>query len=141
MKRVFFYCVFICFVFMFLFFYNKPHISFISSSIHLSLYDDIKPEDYIKSMRNIDKEEINIINNVNNKVTGKYTITYQYKNHDFTLTVFIDDTVSPIVDVLTKRILINTNIDPKSLIKSIKEQVHYFKIDLKVKMLKIKDIF
>lgn len=119
MKRVFFYVFFISLFFMCVFFYNKPHISFISSSIHLSLYDEVKPEDYVKSTRNVDKDKIEIINNVDRKSTGKYTIIYKYNKYQFTLTVYMDDTLAPIVEVQNKKILINTKINPMSLIKRI----------------------
>lgn len=121
MKKVFFYCLIAFLFFTFIFFYTQPYISFISSSIHLSLNDDIVPDDYIKFIRNIDKDLIEISHNVNTKVVGEYEIQYKYKNHTYTLKVFVDDTLKPIVEVTNKKILINTMPHPMSLITSIKD--------------------
>lgn len=121
MKKVFFYCFVVCVFLLFLFLYTQPYITFISSSIHLSLYDDVKPESYIKSLRHIDKDDIEIISHVNNRKIGQYNIIYKYNKRQFKLTVYIDDTSSPIVEVQNKKILINTTVHPMSLIKSIED--------------------
>ena len=119
MKKVFFYCFLVCLFFIFLFFYNKPRITFISSPLHLSLYDEIKPYEYIDKLRNIEESKMKITHNVNNKQAGRYQIKYLYKKYIFKLEVYIEDKSAPIVEVISKKILMNTSLHPMALIQSI----------------------
>lgn len=121
MKKVFFYCLLVGLFFIFLFLYNQPRIAFVSQSIHLSLYEEVKPKDYIKSLRHIDKENIDITHNVDNKTVGKYKIKYMYKKHAFSLDVYVDDTLPPHIELQNKKILINTLLHPMSLVSKIKD--------------------
>ena len=121
MKKVFFYCLIVCLFFLFLFLYLKPDIKFISSSIHLSLYDEVMPYDYIRSLRHIDKDELKISHHVDNQHSGKYNIQYQYKDYIFVLDVYIEDHSAPIVEVISKKILVDTTLHPMSLIQSIQD--------------------
>ena len=80
MRKIFFSFLIIFVLSLIYYFSQQPWIHFIQDEIHLSLYDEIKPYDYIEEVSHVNIKEIKINNKVNNKKLGKYQIEYQYKN-------------------------------------------------------------
>lgn len=111
---------------------QQPRIHFIHNEIHLSLYEEVKPYDYIEEVSHMDIEELEIQNHVNNEKLGEYKIEYIYRKHTFTLKVFIDDKIPPQFETLNTKILRNEKVNPESLVKNIEDDsktIVYFKED------------
>lgn len=121
MKKVLFSLFILIFAGIIIFIMQQPRIHFIQDEIHLSLYEKVKPYDYIEKTSHINIQEIKIKNNVNNQKLGKYTIQYIYQNKTFEITVYIDDTCPPEFEVVHQKILRNQSIDPSKLVKNIKD--------------------
>jgi len=132
MKKVLFLLLGVI-MFVCLYFYSKqPHIHFIHDEIHLSLYADVKPYDYIEKVSHMNIKNIHIQNHVNNKKLGQYEIKYIYENKIFTLKVFIDDTIPPQFETINTKILKNQTVNPLNLVKDIRDDsktIVYFKED------------
>lgn len=132
MKKVFFSLLIILITGCLFYISQQPRIHFIQDEIHLSLYDEVKPYDYIEIASHIDIEELQINNQVNNQKLGKYEIQYQYHNKIFTLDVYIDDTIPPQFEINHIKVLRNATVDPKVLVKNIQDDsstIVYFKED------------
>jgi len=130
MRKIFFSFLIIIVFLIIYYFSQQPWIHFIQDEIHLSLYEEVKPYDYIEEVSHVNIKEIKINNKVNNKKLGKYQIEYHYKNRKFTLNVFIDDKLPPQFETRNIKILKNTTVDPVSLVKDIRDDsktVVYFK--------------
>lgn len=132
MKKVFFSCLVFMFIIFLFVFLQQPRIHFIQDEIHLSLYEEVKPYDYIEGTSHIDIEELKIDNQVNNQELGQYMIQYQYRNKVFDLKVYIDDTLPPQFDMKHIKILKNSFVDPKTMVENIQDDsstIVYFKED------------
>ena len=132
MKKVFFYLL--AFITLSFFFYlsQQPRIHFIHDEIHLSLYDEVNPYEYIESVSHMNIKEMKIDSHVNNQKLGEYQIDYIYKKKVFTLKVFIDDTSAPQFETVNIKILRNDTVKPESLVKNIQDDsktIVYFKED------------
>lgn len=132
MKKVFLYSFIGLIILGLIYFFRQPRIHFIHDEIHLSLYEEVNPYDYIEEISHMDIEEIKIDNQVNNKKLGEYKIKYIYKERTFTLKVFIDDTTPPQFETINAKILRNETIQPELLVKNIQDDsqtIVYFKED------------
>lgn len=132
MRKVFFSFLLICLFGLIYYYSQQPRIHFIQDEIHLSLYDEVKPYDYIEEVSHINIKEIKIHNKVDNKKLGEYQIEYQYQKKVFVLKVFVDDTHPPQFETINTKILRNTTVDPSSLVKDIRDDSKtkvYFKKD------------
>lgn len=132
MRKVLFSFIVICLCGLIYYFSHQPRIHFIHDEIHLSLYDEVKPYDYIEEISHININDIEINHNVNNKKLGEYQIEYQYHDKKFILKVFIDDTLPPQFETINAKVLKNGTIDPSSLVKDIRDDSKtkvYFKKD------------
>ena len=121
MKRIFFCLGFIIVIITMYIFLTQPRLIFIEKEIHLSLYEEVHPYTYIKSMSHINKDDIQIKNFVDSSTLGQYTIEYQYYQKKFVLVVFVDDTMKPKFD--TKRICIlkGDTLSPDRLVENIQD--------------------
>lgn len=111
---------------------QQPRIHFIHDEIHLSLYEEVKPYDYIEEVSHMDIEELEIQNHVNNEKLGEYKIEYIYRNRTFTLKIFIDDKMAPQFETINTKILRNEKVNPESLVRNIQDDsktIVYFKED------------
>ncbi len=79
MRKIFFSFLIIIVFLIIYYFSQQPWIHFIQDEIHLSLYEEVKPYDYIEEVSHVNIKEIKINNKVNNKKLGKYQIEYHYK--------------------------------------------------------------
>lgn len=132
MKKVFFSFLLIMILVFIFYLFQQPRIHFIHDEIHLSLYDEVQPYDYIEKVSHIKIDEIKINNQVNNQKLGQYQIQYQYQKKTFVLKVFIDDTLPPQFETINTKILRNQTVNPSSLVKDIKDDsktIVYFKED------------
>lgn len=132
MRKVFFSFLFICLLGCIYYFSIQPRIHFIHDEIHLSLYDEVKPYDYIEEVSHMNIKEIKINNQVNNQKLGEYQIEYQYQKKTFVLKVYIDDTLPPQFETINTKVLRNGTVDPASLVKDIRDDsktIVYFKED------------
>ncbi|WP_044600437.1 polysaccharide deacetylase [Candidatus Stoquefichus massiliensis] len=111
---------------------QQPRIHFIHNEIHLSLYEEVKPYDYIEEVSHMDIEELEIQSHVNNEKLGEYKIEYIYRKRTFTLKIFIDDKIPPQFETINTKILRNEKVNPESLVKNIQDDsktIVYFKED------------
>ncbi len=132
MKKVFFSIGIILCGIIIVFISRQPRIHFIQDEVHLALYDEIKPYDYIDAVSHMDINDIKIHPQVNNQNLGEYKIDYIYKEKIFSLKVFIDDKISPSFDTKNIKILKNETVKPESLVENIIDdsKTHvYFKQD------------
>lgn len=132
MKKVFFSFIAILTIIGFVYLLQQPRIHFIHDEIHLSLYDEVNPYDYIEEVAHIDIEELTVRNHVNNEKLGEYKIEYVYRNKVFSLKVFIDDTTPPQFETINAKILRNDTIKAEDLVKNIQDDsktIIYFKED------------
>lgn len=132
MRKVFFSLMIIIVLGGIYYYLQQPHMHFIQDEIHLSLYDEVKPYDYIEEVSHINIQKITIDNQVNNQKLGEYQILYHYQNKTFTLKVFIDDTLPPQFETINTKILRNEIVNPASLVKNIIDDSSttiYFKED------------
>lgn len=122
--------VFFLFIIMFFYYFFTPHIYFHHPTLYLPLDEEIKPYDYIKEYYKITPQEIKIINEVDNQKCGKYQIHYLFSYQKKTLNIIIIDNIPPIFETISKKILINENIEAKDCIKNLYDQTPtkiYFK--------------
>lgn len=132
MKKVFFSFIGILTLIGFIYLSRQPRIHFIHDEIHLSLYEEVNPYDYIEEVNHIDIEELIIHNEVNNEKLGEYEIEYIYRNKVFRLKIFIDDKTPPQFETINAKILRNNTIKAESLVKNIQDDsktIVYFKED------------
>lgn len=132
MKKVFFLFSILIVILGIIYLSQRPYIHFTQDEIHLSLYDEVKPYDYIEKVNHMNIKEIKVTDLVNNQKLGQYQIEYHYKKKTFTLKVYIDDCLPPEFEILRTKILKNQTIDPSSLVKNIKDDsktIVYFKQD------------
>lgn len=132
MKKILFSIIGVLAVILVVYFVKQPRIHFFQDEIHLSLYDEVKPYEYIEEVSHTNIKEIQIENHVNNEKIGEYKIEYIYHDKVFTLKVFIDDTTPPQFETVNTKILRNDSVDPKTLVKNIQddsETIVYFKED------------
>ena len=132
MKKILFSIIGVLAVILVVYFVKQPRIHFFQDEIHLSLYDEVKPYEYIEEVSHMNIKEIQIENHVNNEKIGEYKIEYIYHDKVFTLKVFIDDTTPPQFETVNTKILRNDSVDPKTLVKNIQddsETIVYFKED------------
>lgn len=130
MKKVFFSLLGLSMILFIVYYFQQPHIRFIKDEIHLGMYEEIKPYDYIEEISHMDIEELQIKDNVNNKQLGKYEIQYIYQNKIFKLPVYIDDQQPPEFETINIKILKNDTVDVNKLVKNIKDDTDtkvYFK--------------
>ncbi|MEG0366285.1 MAG: polysaccharide deacetylase [Coprobacillus sp.] len=116
----------------FIFLAKRPHVEFIQKEIHLGLYEEVKPFDYIAEVNHMNIKEIKQTNNVNNEKLGKYEIRYTYQDKTFKLPVYIDDKLPPQFETVNTKILRNETVDPEKLVKNIQDDSQtkvYFKED------------
>lgn len=122
MKKVFFYSlIVITFFFIFIYIYFQPKIIFVDKEIHLALYQEVEPLQYIEKLSHIEENDIQIDNQVDNGKLGEYQILYSYHQKVFALTVYIDDMLPPQFETQNKTILINEKVSPKELVKNIED--------------------
>lgn len=132
MKKVFFSLVGIIILVLIYYMSQQPRIHFIEDEIHLSLYAEVKPYDYIEEVSHMNIQDIEIDNQVNNQELGEYEIHYRYHEKIFKLKVFIDDTLPPQFETINKKILRNETIEAAQLVKNIEDDsqtIVYFKED------------
>ena len=132
MKKVFFSLTAIILLSVIFYISKQPRIHFIQDEIHLSLYDEVEPYEYIERVSHINIQEMKVNNRVNNKKLGEYQIDYLYRDKTFSLKVFIDDTMPPQFETINTTILRNDTVDPQSLVKNIQDDsktIVYFKED------------
>ncbi|WP_050636011.1 polysaccharide deacetylase [Candidatus Stoquefichus sp. SB1] len=132
MKKIFFSCIAVLACAGIIYISQQPRIHFIHDEIHLSLYEEVKPYDYIEEVSHMDIEELQIHSQVNNEKLGEYKIEYVYRNKTFTLKIFIDDKIPPQFDTVNTKILRNEKVNPESLVKNIQDDsktIVYFKED------------
>lgn len=132
MKKVFFYCLSFLLVLLMIFYFYQPRIVFTHKEIHLGLYEEVKPNDYIEKYHRIDPQSMTITNHVNNQKIGVYTIDYHYQEKTFSLQVYIDDRIPPQFETINIKILRNEMIEASSLVKNIQDDsktIVYFKED------------
>ena len=79
MKKVFFYISIIVFFFIIIYMGLQPRITFIDSAVHLALYQEVDPYQYIDKLSHIEEQDIEIHSYVDNSQLGKYKIEYQYQ--------------------------------------------------------------
>lgn len=111
---------------------KRPHIEFTQKEIHLGLYDEVQPFDYIAEVNHMNIKEIKQTNNVNNEKLGKYQIRYSYQDKTFILNVYIDDKIAPQFETMNTKILRNETVNPENLVKNIQDDSKtkvYFKED------------
>lgn len=132
MKKIILSCIGIILLAFFIYLNQQPRIHFIHSEIHLALYQEVEPYEYIEKLSYINIEELEIENHVDNQQLGEYQIEYIYKDKKFVLTVYIDDVIAPVFDTVNAKILLNETIDPYSLVENIQDDsqtIVYFKED------------
>ncbi|MFR7590126.1 MAG: polysaccharide deacetylase family protein [Longibaculum sp.] len=132
MKKVFFSLTAIILLSVIFYISKQPRIHFIQDEIHLSLYDEVEPYEYIERVSHINIQEMKVDNRVNNKKLGEYQIDYLYRDKTFSLKVFIDDTMPPQFETVNTTILRNDTVNPQSLVKNIQDDsktIVYFKED------------
>lgn len=130
MKKVFFYISIIVFFFIIIYIGLQPRITFIDSAVHLALYQEVDPYQYIDKLSHIEEKDIEIHSYVDNSQLGKYKIEYQYHQRIFTLTVYIDDMLPPQFETQNKKILKNETVKASDLVKNIEDDTKtkvYFK--------------
>ena len=77
MKKVFFYSlIFIVACLICIYFYFQPKIIFVDQEIHLALYQEVNPLQYIQKLSHIEIDDIQVDNQVDNGKLGKYQIHY-----------------------------------------------------------------
>lgn len=112
------------------YYFHVPHLYFINSTITVSLDDEIKPYDYIKVYYKVLKEDITVINHVDNSKCGKYKIEYCFYNKKVSIDVEVIDNIAPVFETINKKILLNEEIKAEELILDIYDQTEtkvYFK--------------
>lgn len=133
MKRKVFFSIIIVLIGVGIFYLAKrPHIEFTQKEIHLGLYDEVKPFDYIAEVNHMNIKEIKQTNNVNNEKLGKYQIRYTYQEKTFVLNIYIDDKMPPQFETINAKILRNETVNPETLVKNIQDDSKtkvYFKED------------
>lgn len=67
MKKILFSIIGVLAVILVVYFVKQPRIHFIQDEIHLSLYDEVKPYEYIEEVSHMNIKEIQIENHVNNE--------------------------------------------------------------------------
>ena len=122
MKKVFFYSlIFIVACLICIYFYFQPKIIFVDQEIHLALYQEVNPLQYIQKLSHIEIDDIQVDNQVDNGKLGKYQIHYSYQQKTYSLTVYIDDMLAPQFEIQNKTILKNETIKPEELVKNIQD--------------------
>lgn len=132
MKKVFFSLLAVIIMSVVFYLSQQPRIHFIHDEIHLSLYSDVNPYDYIEEVSHMNIKEIKVDNQVDNQKLGEYKINYHYKKKTFSLKVFVDDTTSPQFETNNIKILRNDTVNPEALVKNIQDDsktIVYFKED------------
>lgn len=132
MKKIFFSLIGIILLLLLGFYFYSPHIYFVSHEIHLALYQEVEPFDYIQETIHVNIQNIEIDNQVNNHQLGKYQILYHYQGKTFTLNVYVDDVNPPQYDVKNIKILKNESVDAQTLVENIQDEsktIVYFKED------------
>ena len=122
MKKVFFYSlIFIVACLICIYFYFQPKIIFVDQEIHLALYQEVNPLQYIQKLSHIEIDDIQVDNQVDNGKLGKYQIHYSYQQKTYSLTVYIDDMLAPQFEIQNKTILKNETVKPEELVKNIQD--------------------
>ena len=122
MKKVFFYSlIFIVACLICIYFYFQPKIIFVDQEIHLALYQEVNPLQYIQKVSHIEIDDIQVDNQVDNGKLGQYQIHYSYQQKTYSLTVYIDDMLAPQFEVQNKTILKDETVKPEELVKNIQD--------------------
>lgn len=132
MKKVFLYLGIVITSLFIFYLSQQPRIHFTQDEIHLALYEEVSPYDYIEKVSHMNIKDIQVKHNINNEKLGEYEIDYIYKQKIFTLKVFIDDTIPPQFETINAKILRNETIEASSLVKNIQDDsktIVYFKED------------
>ena len=74
MKKVFFYTFVFCLIVLIVYLFLQPRITFVDKEIHLALYQEVEPLQYIEKLSHIEEDEIKIDNQVDNSQLGQYKI-------------------------------------------------------------------
>lgn len=121
MKKVFFYTFVFCLIVLIVYLFLQPRITFVNKEIHLALYQEVEPLQYIEKLSHIEEDEIKIDNQVDNSQLGQYKIVYSYHQKVFTLIVYVDDMLPPQFETQNKTILKDETISAKELVKNIRD--------------------
>ena len=121
MKKVFFYTFVFCLIVLIVYLFLQPRITFVDKEIHLALYQEVEPLQYIEKLSHIEEDEIKIDNQVDNSQLGQYKIVYSYHQKVFTLIVYVDDMLPPQFETQNKTILKDETISAKELVKNIRD--------------------
>ncbi|MFR7592819.1 MAG: polysaccharide deacetylase family protein [Longibaculum sp.] len=103
------------------FFFHSSRIKF-TSQREIEINSVVDYTQFVKEIKNGDLKNLVIDSSqVNVKKLGEYEVGYQYEDDKETLKVKVVDSTPPQFDVQSKTIALNQSIDPKELVKNIKD--------------------
>lgn len=102
-------------------YFTVPRLYFHNEIETVEINATYKPENFISSIDNADKEDIKIKDNVNIKKLGTYTIEYQIDDTSFTLTCKVVDTKKPEVIFQDAKVSLHEKPDASIFVKKISD--------------------
>lgn len=113
-----------------IYFMNRPDIEFTNNVVKLEIHSELKPEEYIKKIRNHKIDEVIINSSKVKDELGTYQITYTVNKKQYILEVEVVDTNPPVFDIKDLDIDLGMLVKAEDMVNNIQDETStqtYFK--------------